>query len=110
MARVLRWAASHTAGAIAVSEAVGRDARAMTAGLPVEVIANAIDVNAFCPGPSRGHRLDELVGLPAAGPDTVRIGLVATYARWKGQDVFLEAAARVIRDHSRTPARFYLIG
>jgi glycosyltransferase involved in cell wall biosynthesis len=42
-----------------------------------------------------------------APPGTVRLGLVATYARWKGHDVFLEAAARVNADIN---ARFYIIG
>jgi glycosyltransferase involved in cell wall biosynthesis len=35
---------------------------------------------------------------------------VATYARWKGQDVFLRAAAAVTRRADLPPARFYVIG
>ena len=38
---------------------------------------------------------------------TVRVGLVATFATWKGHDVFLDAAARVPAD---VPARFYVVG
>jgi len=38
----------------------------------------------------------------------VRVGLLATYARWKGQDVFIEAAAQV--SESIAGARFYVIG
>ena len=37
---------------------------------------------------------------------TVRIGLVATYARWKGHDLFLDAAARI----ADCPVRFYVVG
>jgi glycosyltransferase involved in cell wall biosynthesis len=55
-------------------------------------------------------RLDELAGLPPAAPGTVRVGLVATYARWKGQDVFLEAAARARAARTGPPLRFYLVG
>jgi glycosyltransferase involved in cell wall biosynthesis len=40
----------------------------------------------------------------------VRVGLVATYARWKGQGVFLEAAARLLAARPAVPLRFYLIG
>jgi glycosyltransferase involved in cell wall biosynthesis len=36
------------------------------------------------------------------------VGLIATYARWKGQDLFLEAIARLAPCH--VPVRFYLIG
>jgi glycosyltransferase involved in cell wall biosynthesis len=35
------------------------------------------------------------------------VGLVATFARWKGHEVFLEAAARVPADR---PCRFYVVG
>ena len=34
-------------------------------------------------------------------PGVVRVGLVATYANWKGHDVFLDALARLTRDRSR---------
>jgi glycosyltransferase involved in cell wall biosynthesis len=36
--------------------------------------------------------------------------LVATYARWKGQDLFLEAAARVVAAHPGLPVRFFIVG
>jgi glycosyltransferase involved in cell wall biosynthesis len=115
-ARGLRWARTRVAGAIAVSEAVARDASAVLPGLPITVVPNAIDVSRFAPGDGDGPTLDRLAGLPLAEPGTVRVGLVATYGRWKGQDVFLEAAARVLRGHRRAdaaplaPVRFYLIG
>jgi glycosyltransferase involved in cell wall biosynthesis len=37
----------------------------------------------------------------------VRVGLVATFARWKGHEVFLKAAAQVPDDR---PCRFYIVG
>jgi glycosyltransferase involved in cell wall biosynthesis len=76
--------------------------------LPIALVRNGIDVEHFAPGPGDGRRLDELAALPPAGPDTLRVGLVATYARWKGQDVFLQAAARLARE--ALPVRFYLVG
>ena len=106
MARVLRWAASGAAGAIAISEAVGRDGRRVLDPLPVAVVYNAVDVDQFTPGPGDGARLDALANLPPLDPGVPRVGLVATYARWKGQDLFFEAA-RLLGDR---PARFYVIG
>ena len=55
------------------------------------VVYNAIDTVQFSPGVGDGARLDELAGLPAASEGTIRVGLVATYARWKGQDLFIES-------------------
>jgi glycosyltransferase involved in cell wall biosynthesis len=54
--------------------------------------------------------LDEMAGLPPALPGTLRVGLVATYGRWKGHDVFLRAAAEVLRQDGETPWRFYVVG
>ena len=71
------------------------------------VVYNAIDTVRFAPGVGDGARLDGLAGLPAALEGTVRLGLVATYARWKGQDLFMMAIGRV---QSVRPARFYIVG
>ncbi|HWE38748.1 MAG TPA: glycosyltransferase family 4 protein [Isosphaeraceae bacterium] len=110
MAKALRWAARGAAGAIAISEAVARDVQGVAPALPVAVVYNAIDVDRFAPGPGDGPRLDALAELPPAPSGTVRVGLVATYARWKGQDLFLQAAGRVVAESLDTPARFYVIG
>ena len=75
--------------------------------MPVTVVYNAIDTVRFAPGVGDGARLDGLAGLPAALEGTVRVGLVATYARWKGQDLFMMAISRV---QSVRPARFYIVG
>src|SRR5262249_15351528 len=96
------------AGAIAVSEAVGRDVRGLLPGLPTRVIGNAIDVNAFSPAEADPDLLDRLAGLPPAPEAVIRGGVVATYARWEGQDVFLPAAARVLSAGRRV--RFYVVG
>lgn len=96
--------------AIANSHAVGDDARAVLRNVPVHVVPNGVDVERFSPAPGDGANLDTLAALPPAPPGTLRVGLVATYARWKGHDVFLEAAARLTREAPALPVRFYLVG
>ena len=49
----------------------------------------------LAPGPGAGPWLDQLAGLPLSGAEPVRVGLVATFARWKGHDTFVQAARRV---------------
>ncbi len=106
MSRLVRRASGEARGAIAISEAVAHDARKLLGPFPIEVVHNAIDTDRFSPGPGDGERLDRLARLaPTSG--VVRVGLVATYARWKGQDVLLEAIARLPRD---LRARFYIVG
>src|SRR5262249_42889387 len=43
-------------------------------------------------------------------PGAVRVGLVGAFARWKGQDLFLEAAARIAETNPERPLRFYIVG
>jgi glycosyltransferase involved in cell wall biosynthesis len=110
MSVLLRQTAGRAAGAIAISQAVAEDARAVLPELPVAVVHNAIDGMTFAPGPGDVDRLDRLAGLAPAPPGVVRIGLVATFARWKGQDVFLEAAGRLTPSLANRPLRFYIVG
>jgi glycosyltransferase involved in cell wall biosynthesis len=110
MGRVLGWARRSVAGAVAISQAVREDAANVLPGLPVEVVYNATNVEEFSPAPRDGRWLDDLAGLPPAPSGTQRVGLVATFARWKGQPLFLEAAARLIREQPGAPIRFYIVG
>ena len=110
MKRALRWAAPAAKLAIANSEATAIDARSVLKNLPVRAVLNGIDVNHFSPGPARTDLLDQLSGLSAAPPDTLRVGLLASYARWKGQDVLLKAAAQVLSEQHCPPVRFYIVG
>ena len=48
-----------------------------------------------------------MAGMPQAPPNTVRVGLVATLARWKGHATFLEAIARL---PAHLPVRAYIVG
>jgi glycosyltransferase involved in cell wall biosynthesis len=79
-------------------------------GTRIDVVYNAIDVERFCPGDVPGERLDELAGLAKPSEPTTRVVMVATYARWKGQDAFVDAAAAVRRRRPMTPVRFYMVG
>jgi glycosyltransferase involved in cell wall biosynthesis len=108
MAKLLRASARRGVEAVAVSDSVAIDARATLRGrIPVRAIHNGVDVDRFHAGPGDGPALDRASGLPEAPPGTVRVGLVATFATWKGHDVFLDAAARVPADR---PVRFYVVG
>lgn len=108
--QALRVLARSASTAIAISRAVADDAADWLSGAPVEVIPNGVDLQRFCPGPGDGAWLDALAGRPAAPDGTVRIGLVATYARWKGQDAFLDAVPRTLARLQGEPVRFYVIG
>jgi glycosyltransferase involved in cell wall biosynthesis len=114
MARLLRRLSARAAGAIAISEAVRRDAQSVLPNLAISTVRNAVDTDHFTPGGRDAAELDRLAGLePAlpqagAGPGVVRAGLVATYANWKGHDVFLDALARLAVDGA--PVRGYIVG
>ena len=109
--KVLRALSRRVTSAIAVSRAVADDARRALAGVDVRLLANTIDLDRFQPAAGDGAELDRRAGLPPAANDTLRIGLVATYAIWKGHHVFLRAAARAKRAlGGSTPVRFYIVG
>ena len=80
-------------GAVAVSEFVRQDALGVLPRLPVTTVHNAVDTHHFAPGDGGGPALDRLAGLSPAETGVVRVGLVATYADWKGHAVFLRALA-----------------
>ena len=110
MSHLLRWGRKRVAAVIAISEAVASDLRMVLPGTTVQVVYNAIDVHEFSPAAANGSRLDQLAGLTPAAPETIRVGLVATYAKWKGQDVFLRAIAQIVSGRLKQPVRFYVIG
>jgi glycosyltransferase involved in cell wall biosynthesis len=105
MRALLHSVVSRCSMIIAVSSSVATDARkALPHGPPVAMIHNTVDTKIFTP---HGPALDlaALSGLSPPPIGTMRVGLVATFAHWKGQDVFLRAAASVAGNH-----RFYIIG
>ena len=111
MGKLLRWAVRVRPGVVrvvAISKAVAADVvRVVGPAVPVFPVYSAVDLDRFSPGPGDGPSLDAEAGLAPAPEGTVRVGLVATYARWKGHDVFLDAVSRLNAD---LPARFYVVG
>ncbi len=106
----LRWAAPAAGVGIAQKEALAADARAILKIVPLRVVLNCVDTELFSPGPGRGEMLDELAGLSRAPEGTLRVGLLASYARWKGQDLLLNAVALVARNAPDLSVRFYIVG
>lgn len=105
MKRLLRWLAPRCRLVVANSESVADDVRTVLPDGPkVVTIYNAVDLDVFKPeGPV--FDLDQAAGLPPAVAGTIRVGLVATFAFWKGHEVFLRAAATTGEN-----IRFYVIG
>jgi len=103
--RLLRW--HHGATVVANSASVAADAtHALANGTRVVTIRNGVDLGRFSTAGVRAN-LDAMSGLSQAPANTVRVGLVATLARWKGHTTFLEAIARLPR---HLPVRAYIVG
>jgi glycosyltransferase involved in cell wall biosynthesis len=107
MARLLRHYTKRCALAVANSKSVAADVRAVCGKpLTVKTIYNGIDLKNFSPtGPVLD--LDSISGLPRANGETVRVGMLATLARWKGHETFLRAMALIPPD---LPVRGYVAG
>ncbi len=108
--RLLRLASARCRTALAISNAVATDVKRVLPKVPVRVLYHAVDVNRFRPGLCDGEKLDQLAGLPPAPPGIFRAGLVATYARWKGHLVLLDAAARLAVARPDLAIRWYVVG
>ena len=107
MSRLMAVRPPGPTSAIAISRSVLEDARRVLGSrMMIEVVYNGVDPDEWSPAGARID-LDAASGLGAAPPDTVRIGLVATMARWKGHEVFLRALAMLPRE---LPFRGYVIG
>ncbi|MCA1651336.1 MAG: glycosyltransferase family 4 protein, partial [Acidobacteria bacterium] len=104
---LLRRYVGRCAAIIANSYSVADDVRAVVGqAAPIHVIYNAVNLATFEPaGPAAD--LDALAGLPPVAPGTVRVGLVGTFAKWKGHETFLRAIAALRRD---VAVRAYIIG
>lgn len=82
---------------ICVSELVTEDAKKVSLQCKCVTTRNGINLDHFAPGPS-------------VGDSRIRIGLIATYAHWKGHKVFIEAATKVLERHPHHPLDFYIVG
>lgn len=88
--------------AIAISQAVGRDWQQLFPDLSIELVYNAIDTDRYQPSPTTADRSSE----------PLKIGLVATYALWKGHDLFIQAIGLIAnqRPELKSQIQFYIIG
>jgi glycosyltransferase involved in cell wall biosynthesis len=105
---LLRAHEDRAAAVIANSASVAADlASVLSPSVRVDVVHNAVDLSTFTPeGPAQD--LDARVGWrPSTTTPVVRVGLVATFARWKGHEVFLRAIAALPPD---LPVRAYVVG
>ena len=107
MKRLLRFHAGRCALAIGNSNSVAQDIqRACGPRFDAVCIYNAVNLVQYSPDGPRAD-LDSLSGLPQAESSSLRIGLIATLAHWKGHAVFLRAFAE-LPDH--LDYRAYVIG
>jgi glycosyltransferase involved in cell wall biosynthesis len=107
MARLLRRSCHRCAAIVANSRSVAEDAKGVCGNqVNVHPVWNAVDLTRFSPSGTRLD-LDRLAGLPPADEGVLRVGLVATFARWKGHETFLKALALLPRS---LHVRGYIIG
>jgi glycosyltransferase involved in cell wall biosynthesis len=102
VARVLRWGRRRCRAVVANSASVARDARRDLGD--VRVMLNAVDLSRFRPD-GEADDLDARCGWPRV-EGRLRVGLLATFGRWKGHEVFLRALARLPGER----VRGYVIG
>ncbi|PWU04526.1 MAG: glycosyl transferase family 1 [Terriglobia bacterium] len=91
---------------IANSRSVASDVSAVLPDVRIAAIYNSVERAQFHPE-GETLDLDSISGLPPATSPVLRVGLVGTFARWKGHKVFLEAVARAAKSVS---VRGYVIG
>lgn len=108
--RLLRVCASRATAAIAVSRSVAEDASTTFPRLRITAVPNFVDVEHFCPGPTEHVSLDHEAGFGSPEGPIVRIGLVATYALWKGHLLFLDALRGVVDRLGSDRVRGYIVG
>ncbi len=107
MARLLRWHAGRCNAVITNSRSVAEDVRRVCGvELKIYPVLDAIDLEKFTPAGKRLD-LDALAHLPEAEAGTLRVGLLATMARWKGHTTFLCALSRI---PAHLKVRGYIIG
>jgi glycosyltransferase involved in cell wall biosynthesis len=105
--RLLKAVRRRCTAVVANSDSVAADAaRELGSGVDIRTIHNIVDLSRFNPEGATLD-LDALAGMPAPPAGTIRVGLVATFARWKGHLTFLEALAKL---DPRVALRGYIVG
>jgi glycosyltransferase involved in cell wall biosynthesis len=95
---------------IANSQAVAKDFAGIAPAAKIQTIYNVIDAEYFREGVVEPAWLATLAGLEPPPAETTAFGLVATYARWKGHGLFIEAAGLLRKARPEIPVRFYVVG
>jgi glycosyltransferase involved in cell wall biosynthesis len=95
---------------IANSRAVAQDFARIAPDANVRTVYNVVDTDYFREGAAEPDWLAALADLEAPAQETTSFGLVATYARWKGHRLFIEAAGQVCNARPELPLRFYVVG
>ena len=104
--KLLKAVAAQFTCFIANSKDVALDLQNYLRTSKISSVYNAVDLERFTPD-GKALNLDRISGLGVCTPGTVRIGLVATFARWKGHLTFLRALAKV---SEQIAVRGYIIG
>jgi glycosyltransferase involved in cell wall biosynthesis len=95
-ARLLRWWNAKCDAVITTSASVADDfCRVCDRPSIVRPVLNGVDLERFSPN-GAVLDLDRLAGLPPTTP-SMRVGLMGTFAKWKGHTTFLEAMTLVPR-------------
>jgi glycosyltransferase involved in cell wall biosynthesis len=103
--RLLRVLARRCDFAVANSVSVARDLQASVPKLSVATVLNGVDV-AHLSAAGSSTALDQLSALTEPAVGIVRVGLIGTFARWKGHETFLKALSEL----SPERVRGYVIG
>jgi glycosyltransferase involved in cell wall biosynthesis len=106
MVRLMRRLSGRVDLLIANSKSVAQDLQVLKSQARIIAVLNVVDLDEFAPeGPCLD--LDQLSELPPAPPETIRVGLLATMAWWKGHRLFLDAISKL---DPQTSVRGYVIG
>jgi glycosyltransferase involved in cell wall biosynthesis len=98
--QLLKLFVNRASAAIAISQSIADDWQAVFPLLQIELIYNAIDVDRYVPQSN------------VRDSQHLNIGLVATYALWKGHDIFIQAIGHIAkqRPELQSTIKFYIIG
>lgn len=95
---------------VANSRAVAVDFATLSTSADIRTLYNVVDTDYFCEGPSEPQWLAKEAGLAPPSAGGTAFGLVATYARWKGHGLFIEAAGLLKQAAPDSALRFYVVG
>lgn len=109
---LMRFAVRRMSCGLAISHSVADDFRRSVSQRGLAYFPNAVDTERFTPASPNDelHWLDRSAGVPPSPPPVVRVGLVATYATWKGHRLFLESIAQLKRLQHQQKVRYFIVG